>query len=122
MPRDTLLKEPSLGACRGCAALCCHDLWIPIAPPKTPAEIAEARWRLHFDTVELHIDEARGWLMRVKGRCTYLGDDNMCTIYDRRPKQCRDLSPPYCQRYMSEQKTILTSPEDLDSYLAGEGR
>jgi Fe-S-cluster containining protein len=112
------LVTPSLSACRGCEALCCHDLWLRMTPPATEEELASVRWRLHFENIEFHIRGAE-WLMRIKGRCRYLGDDSMCTIYDQRPKPCRDHRPPYCQRYIDAQPVVLARPEDVDAYVAG---
>ena len=118
MTKSLPLVNPSLDACRGCEALCCHDLWLRMTPPVTAEELAGARWRLHFENIELHVRGGE-WTMRIKGRCRYLGDDSMCTIYDQRPKPCRDHRPPYCQRYIQEQPVVLARPEDLDAYVAG---
>jgi Fe-S-cluster containining protein len=118
--RSLPLVNPSLSACRGCEALCCHDLWLRMTPPATEEELASVRWRLHFENIEFHIRDGQ-WTMRIKGRCRYLGDDSMCTIYDQRPKPCRVHLPPHCQRYryMEERLLVLARPEDLDAYVAG---
>ena len=35
------------------------------------------------------IDERGGY--DLEGGCQYLGEDNQCTIYDKRPKICREF-------------------------------
>jgi Fe-S-cluster containining protein len=117
MVKNLPLVNPSLPGCRGCTALCCHDLWLALAPPRSPDEVADVKWRLHFEGVEIHVSGAE-WLMRVKGRCRYLGDDNMCTVYEQRPRHCRDHRPPYCQRYIDGRPIVLKCPEDVDAYMA----
>ncbi|MEW6736973.1 MAG: YkgJ family cysteine cluster protein, partial [Acidobacteriota bacterium] len=94
------LINPSNSRCSGCPALCCHDLNMPVSPPTTEALLNDLKWRLHFDTVKISIIDGN-WLMIVSGRCIYLDEKNMCTIYEKRPKQCRDFNPPYCERYMT---------------------
>ncbi|EYF04133.1 Hypothetical protein CAP_4816 [Chondromyces apiculatus DSM 436] len=113
----TPLADASTPACQGCTALCCHDLAWPIARPTTPAEIDETRWRLHFDTVKIFI-RGDAWYMITEGRCIYLGEDSRCTIYERRPQQCRTHGPPYCQRYIRLDDVEITTPEELEAHLA----
>ncbi len=43
----------------------------------------------NFTDQYLHMDEERDWVLNT-APCAFLGDDNYCTIYDVRPKACRD--------------------------------
>lgn len=107
--------------CNGCPALCCHDLAVVIEKPRRKCDIEHYKWHLHYDTVSLAIRNKR-WYLLVKGRCIYLDDDNLCTIYDRRPRKCRDHNPPECERYGCWYQTRLDTPEELEAYLAREKR
>ena len=42
-----------------------------------------------FTEKYLHIDEDNDWVLN-SSPCAFLGDDNYCSIYDVRPKACRD--------------------------------
>ena len=106
-------------ACDGCPALCCHDLVQPILKPRTRADVEELKWQLHYDTVSVFIANRR-WHLKAEGRCQYLDDANLCTIYDRRPEKCRRHSPPDCERYGSYYDVMIQTPEELDAYVARE--
>lgn len=110
------LVNASDRACEGCKALCCHDLAWPVAPPITPQNIANISWSLHFDAVKILVLNDK-WYMLIEGKCIYLGDDSKCTIYETRPEQCRDHNPPYCQRYIQQEYTEITTPDELNEYL-----
>ncbi|MDJ0841414.1 MAG: YkgJ family cysteine cluster protein [Acidobacteriota bacterium] len=114
------LENPDDSRCRGCTALCCHNLTLPAPPPATPEALQDLLWRLHFDTVRLCIIDGN-WFMIVSGRCTFLGDDNMCTIYETRPEQCRKYNPPFCERYMNPYEVVFHSPQELKDYLSAQG-
>jgi len=109
-------KKPG---CQGCPALCCHDLVLRITKPRTAQEIDSLRWQLHFDTVTVYIVDGR-WHQMIAGKCIYLDDDNLCTIYDRRSERCRRHNPPDCERYGECWDVMIRTPDELDAYLAKE--
>jgi len=76
------------------------------------------KWYLQYDTVSVAIRHHR-WYLVVAGKCIYLDDHNLCTIYDRRPERCRRHRPPDCERFGAWYDTLITTPEELDAYLAG---
>jgi Fe-S-cluster containining protein len=109
-------RKRTVDACNGCPALCCHDLVMPITKPRTADDIDELKWELQYDTIRIFIRSHR-WYRMIYGRCMYLDDDNLCTIYDRRPKRCRTHNPPECERFGEFYDVMLTTPEELDEYL-----
>lgn len=109
-------QKTTVKNCSACPAVCCHDLSIQILRPVTRKEIDELKWHLHYDTVGVYIRDHR-WHVVVKGRCMYLDDKNMCTIYDTRPDKCRDHMPPNCERYNGWYDVLFTRPEELEDYL-----
>ena len=102
--------------CTGCAALCCHDLAWPIDRPRTEQEVAALSWKLQFTGTQVVIKDSN-WLLRIEGRCMYLGEDSRCTIYATRPQPCRDHNPPYCERYVRPDDVEIDTPEELVAYL-----
>lgn len=59
----------------------------------------------HFTEKYLHIDEENDWVLN-SSPCAFLGADNYCSIYDVRPKACRDY--PHTDRKNMTQILDLT--------------
>jgi Fe-S-cluster containining protein len=74
------------------------------------------KWYLHFDTIQIYIRRRR-WNMLFQGKCAYLSKKNLCTIYDKRPEICRAYRPNTCERTSQWYDTILSTADDLESYL-----
>lgn len=58
----------------------------------------------------LRVDEDRDFVLRV-APCPFLGEDNMCSIYDARPKACREY--PHTDRKKMTQIMDLTMKNTL---------
>ena len=58
-----------------------------------------------FTEQYLRIDEDRDWVLQELP-CTFLGADNRCSIYEVRPKACREF--PHTDRKKFQQITHLT--------------
>jgi uncharacterized protein len=114
-------KGGSKQPCANCPALCCHDLAVPIDRPRLKADIDDLKWQLRYDNVHAAIRNRR-WYMVINGRCIYLDDHDLCTVYDSRPETCRDHNPPQCERFGRWYQYWLDSPEQLDAYLGGKRR
>jgi len=91
-----------------------------IEKPKAKADVEEMRWQVRFDTASIYIRKHR-WYLLAKGRCIYLDENSLCVIYARRPRRCRDHNPPECERYGKFYDVLMTTPEQLDEYLAEKG-
>lgn len=102
--------------CRGCPAVCCNNLAMGIGKPENKKEVEDLKWQLQFDTVRVYIRKRR-WYQLVEGRCIHLGEDNFCTIYQKRPQKCRLHNPPNCERYGKYYDVMFKSPADLEGYL-----
>jgi len=115
-------KVRTLSLCSDCPAKCCHDLVLVIDKPKTKSDIKHYMWQLQYDTVRIAIT-GKKWHTVYEGRCIYLDDDNLCTIYERRPKKCRKHNPPDCEHYGKWYDVMIETPEELRDHLkAGEER
>ncbi len=117
---QTRRKRKKPNPCIACPAPCCHDLATPIDKPREKSDIEDVRWQLRYDTVSVAIRNHR-WYQVVKGRCIYLGRDNMCRIYDKRPRKCREHNPPDCEKYCRWYDVIINTPEQLDKHLGLDG-
>ena len=103
--------------CRRCPALCCRDLVLPINKPRTRDDIDDLKWQIQYDTVRVYVRSHR-WYVVIQGRCIYLTKKNLCSIYERRPEECRKLNPPDCERYGTYYDVMIETPEQLDQYLS----
>lgn len=81
--------------CHLCTAACCKQNGHAYAALLQADEIPRFR---PFATTALFRDSSGGGggavsteyvLPYLNGRCQFLGDDNLCTIYDSRPQSCR---------------------------------
>ena len=71
--------------CEQCQAYCCKQRGHDFAVLLEESEVER------FDLACLVKDQ--GWcLPYVDGKCAYLGDDDRCTIYESRPKRCREFN------------------------------
>ena len=91
--------------CLACAN-CCKTT-SPIFYPTDIDRIARSLRMKPGDFVEryLRIDEDRDYVLK-SSPCIFLGDDNYCSIYDARPKACRDY--PHTDRKKMTQIMDLT--------------
>ncbi|MFA7114685.1 MAG: YkgJ family cysteine cluster protein [Candidatus Omnitrophota bacterium] len=109
-------RKTTLTDCHKCNAKCCHNLSMHIGRPVTKSEIEDLKWQLQFDTVRVYIRHHR-WYQLVDGKCMYLDKDYRCTIYDKRPKKCRDYNPPDCELNHKFYDIMFETPDDLEKYL-----
>jgi len=91
--------------CLQCAN-CCKTT-SPIFTKKDIERISKAfriKTRQFIDTY-LYLDEDQDYVLK-SSPCTFLADDNTCTIYDVRPKACREY--PHTDRKNFEKISDLT--------------
>lgn len=92
----------SCASCASCASSCCRKPW-PIA--LTADELA----RFGGAAIATY---AHGWAFagelrkRSDGACIFLGDDG-CSVYERRPKVCRDFVAETCGMYEADPRKQL---------------
>jgi Fe-S-cluster containining protein len=84
--------------CHACAALCCKQNGHAFA---VLLDGDDERRRFAAFSADVAIDGdaapvAERVIPYVDGRCRFLGDDDRCTIYDDRPRNCRRFE---CVRY-----------------------
>ncbi|MBU1043465.1 MAG: YkgJ family cysteine cluster protein [Candidatus Omnitrophica bacterium] len=114
-------KITSLEACQECPAICCRDLAMIIGKPHTKEEIEDLKWQVRFDTVDIFIRQHH-WYLRVKGKCMYLGKNNLCKIYADRPDKCKEHKAPNCERFGEYHEVLITTPDELVEYLDSKKR
>ena len=101
-----------------CGGRCCKYFSLPIDTPTDDAALDDIRWYLmHEDT---HVYKYEGdWYLLIQRRCRHLQANNLCGIYDRRPRTCADYDPSDCE-FTGEPDYELYFRDDaeLDTWLA----
>ena len=114
-------KKPSVDKlarqCVECGARCCRYFALEIDEPDCREEYEKIRWYLAHEKTWVFTDDGT-WYLMVLNPCAYLGEDNLCTIYDRRPRICREHSHDNCERdsdlFYDE---LFTSMEEFERWL-----
>ncbi|MCF7958763.1 MAG: YkgJ family cysteine cluster protein [Phycisphaerae bacterium] len=107
--------------CMKCAGLCCKYLALPIETPENKGDFDDIRWYLAHEGISVFV-EKEDWYINVATRCKYLDKNNMCDIYETRPKICRAYKEDNCDFHSGDYGYDLhfTSLEDLDDYIQKE--
>lgn len=77
-------------------AKCCTYVSFEIDKPEELSDYENLLWYVAHTGVELYIHK-KSWYMNVLNRCEFLGADNRCTAYERRPQICREYSLEECE-------------------------
>lgn len=88
--------KPGEFLCSHCSALCCRYFSLPIDTPTNWEDYDILRWYLTHGRVSLFVERGQ-WYIVVFGDCQYLRPDNLCGIYETRPKICRDYHTDDCE-------------------------
>jgi Fe-S-cluster containining protein len=79
--------------CHRCAALCCRYYALEIDAPEDEHDFEQLKWYLIHGKSWIWSDGGE-WYLQVDEVCRFLGPQNECTVYDRRPKICRQYGMP----------------------------
>lgn len=99
---------------------CCNYVVLPIDKPKTKTNIDQYTWFLLHKNVQIYIDNDDSWNILFITPCTKLKANGGCSIYEKRPKICKDYSPESCSRVGKDHKVIFETPEAMIAYIEAE--
>jgi len=71
---------------------------IEIDKPENQEDIDQIKWFLVHKNVLVFIDNDDSWNIQFNTPCVKLSK-NLCSIYEQRPKICRDHSSDNCEKY-----------------------
>lgn len=104
--------------CDGCPALCCKYVVTEIDTPEDLEDFENIKWFVIHENVFVYVDEDGTWNLEFVTRCKFLGDDNRCTIYEKRPQICRDYSQEQCPFHNEYHELYrFSSIEDVENYI-----
>ena len=91
-----LSDEELTEMCNSCGAKCCKYFSLEIDVPDCEDEFEDIRWYLCHEKTWVFIDEEK-WYLYLMNKCRYLDKNNLCTIYDKRPRICREHNQKDCE-------------------------
>ncbi len=108
--------------CKKCPGLCCKYIALPIETPEDKSDYDDIRWYLAHEGMSVFVEDD-DWYINISSRCRYLNRDNLCDVYEHRPKICRKYTEESCDYHSGDYGYQLhfTSMEELDEYLEKEG-
>ncbi len=112
--------------CHRCVALCCRYYALEIDAPEDEEDFEQLKWYLIHGKSWVWADDGE-WFLQVDEDCRFLGPQNECRIYDKRPKICReygmpehleDPSDPLCDFFSGDDRHELEfrTMEEIDAY------
>jgi len=86
--------------------------------PRSKADFDDLLWMIAHRQVSIYI-EKRKWFLMVHTQCRFLDTDtNMCAIYEKRPRMCRDHTVKECEWHGSyDFDNHFKSYEDLKRWM-----
>lgn len=103
--------------CEHCAAACCRYIAIPLDNPANARDYDDVRWYLMHEGITVFVEEG-DWYIQYQARCKSLGADNLCRIYDTRPKICQEYGPGSCDYAGGSYgyDHLFTHPKQIEEY------
>lgn len=112
------MSKEKLKTCEGCEGMCCKYVVIEIEVPETLEDFENIKWYVVHKNVNVFIGEDGSWNLEFITPCENLNEQRLCTIYENRPKICREYSQEDCP-FHNEYKEIfsLKKIEDVEEYI-----
>ena len=87
---------PEKKTCENCDGKCCKYVAMEIDCPDCIEDFENIKWYVAHENVHVYIEEDGTWNIEFITPCKYLGKNNKCGIYERRPKICRRYDQSEC--------------------------
>lgn len=126
--------------CKNCGG-CCKHIALEIDTPEDRDDFEDIYWYLLHENVRVFItekddddnddsdsksddedDDDESWFIEFRTRCKGLGENNLCTIYEKRPKICKGYDPENCTASGGESEELhsFSSGDEFLDYLKEE--
>ena len=88
--------KPGECLCTYCTAKCCRYFALAMDKPTTWRDFDHMRWFLLHEKASVFVEDG-DWYLLVHTPCKHLQPNNLCGIYETRPKICRDYTTDKCE-------------------------
>ena len=105
--------------CEGCDAMCCKYVAMEIDCPEERGDFENIKWYVCHKNINVFVEEDNTWNIEFITPCEHLDKGGWCTIYDKRPRICRDYNQDECLFYNEdyEEKYKFEKIEDVEDYV-----
>jgi len=104
--------------CSSCKGNCCRYVVIEIDKPETLEDLDFVKWYVCHKNVNVFVDDDNEWHVEFLTPCEFLGEDNLCQIYEKRPQICRDFSVDECPHHNEYiEKHTFTCLKDVEDFI-----
>jgi uncharacterized protein len=105
--------------CGECGGRCCQYTAIEIDRPTSKNDYDNIRWYLSHKNVHVFVDHDKKWHVEFRSPCENLGPDNMCLIYEIRPRICRNHGnlEEECEYFDSPYLRYFSTRLEFEKYL-----
>ena len=119
LPTTTKTFDPKdSNPCESCSN-CCEYLSIELAAPYPVKDFNDVYWYVMRKDVWVYIDNDKDWYIQFNSPCEKLVNKR-CSVYDNRPRICREYEPKSCDRYSAKvvREHLFKNEQDLFDYLS----
>ena len=104
--------------CSKCDGKCCKYVALEIDTPEDLEDFENIKWYVVHKNVNIYVEEDGIWNLEFITPCEYLGENNLCKIYNRRPDICRDYNQEECTFHNDyNEKYSFKKIEDVEKYI-----
>jgi len=104
--------------CSSCNGACCRYVIVEIDKPEKLEDFEEIKWYVSHKNINVFVDEEDDWDIEFITPCEFLGENNLCQIYEKRPKICREFSVNDCPHHNEYiEKHTFTNLEELENFI-----
>ncbi len=96
---------------------CCMYVTVPLDPPDNEESIQMYIWYLYHRNIEIYLDHNDQWQILMKTPCKHLLPTGYCSIYENRPKICKEYEPDNCSRTGKDYKILFKNSEEFIKYI-----
>jgi Fe-S-cluster containining protein len=105
-------------SCDKCKGMCCKYVAMEIDTPKTKKDFENIKWFVCHKNVNVFVDKENKWNIEFLTPCEFLGKNNLCLAYKRRPKICRDYSQEECLFFNDyKEKHTFNCLKDVEDFV-----
>ena len=104
--------------CDGCDGKCCKYVVIEIDVPESLEDFENIKWYVAHKNLVVFVGDDGTWNLEIITTCKHLDEKNRCSIYETRPKICREYSEddcPFHNEYVETQR--FESIKDVEEYI-----